>query len=101
MGELSQQGKCLAGVQWSAGEFLTWVLPVCVCPAAHAPLPPPQGHGSHRHLLGGAPEQNPEQSAGNAVPNATDARPNGSRLRARRRETDDGRARLFFKRIRH
>lgn len=40
-----------------------------------------QGHGSHRHLLRGTSEQDPDQRAGNAVPNATDARQNGSRLR--------------------
>lgn len=39
-----------------------------------------QGHGSHRHLLGSAPEQDPDQRPGNAVPNATDARQNGSGL---------------------
>lgn len=51
-------------------------------------VPPPlfQGHGSHWHLLGGAPEQDPDQRPGNAVPDATDPRKNGSRLRAFHKE---------------
>lgn len=49
-----------------------------------------QGHGSHGHLLGSTPEQNPDQRPGNAVPNATDARQNGSRLRDSNKEKGKG-----------
>lgn len=45
-----------------------------------------QGHGSHWHLLGSASEQDPDQRPGNAVPDATDPRKNGSCLRAFHKE---------------
>uniref|UniRef100_A0A665W342 receptor protein-tyrosine kinase n=1 Tax=Echeneis naucrates TaxID=173247 RepID=A0A665W342_ECHNA len=38
-------------------------------------------HMTQEYLLSGTPEQDPDQRPGNAIPNATDARQNGSRLR--------------------
>lgn len=54
------------------------------------PPHPFQGHGSHRHHLGSTPEQDPDQRPGNAVPDATDARQNGSRLRDLNKEKEKG-----------
>lgn len=49
-----------------------------------------QGHGPHRHLLCSTPEQDPDQRPGNAIPNATDAGQNGSRLKDLNKEKKKG-----------
>lgn len=90
-----------AGFHWKAVKFIMCIRPSCVCYCCPPSLKGlflfflfSQGHGSHRYLFGSAPEQDPDQRPGNAVPNATDARPNGSRLRdfkaEKRRKTEKG-----------